>query len=214
MDEAVAVSLLRKKPDHGWRSYSYCAVDVETTGLDLHADEVISVGAVTIIEGRFKSVGNFYEEITPSKEPSHSSIQVHGLRGVDLATAKSAEIVIPSLIEYIEGKYLIAHASWVEKAFLSHRMARYGYKYPKGVIDTAALARYAGYADKDNGHEPSLEFVARKLNLPVHTPHHALGDALTTAAVFLALAARIEKKLSDEKGEILTLDTLLSLSKR
>ena len=97
MDEAVAVILLRKKPDLSWRSYSYCAVDVETTGLDLHTDEVISVGAVTIIEGRFKGVGNFYEEITPSKGPSHSSIQVHGLRGVDLATAKSAEIVIPSI---------------------------------------------------------------------------------------------------------------------
>jgi len=205
--------IFNKKVNGDWRGYSYCAVDVETTGLDLQKDEVISIGAVTIIDGRFKGVGNFYEEIAPSKEPSHSSIRVHGLRAVDLATAKSAEIVIPGLINYIGGKYLVAHASWVEKAFLSHRMARYGHKYPRQVIDTAALARFAGYADKESEHEPSLEFLARKLNLPVHTPHHALGDALTTAAVFLALAARIEKKFSDEKGEILTLQSLISISR-
>ncbi len=214
MDEALAMSLFGKKADNSWRSYSYCAVDVETTGLDLQKDEVISIGAVTIMDGRFKGSGNFYEEITPSKEPSHSSIEVHGLRGVDLVTAKSAEIVIPDLIDYIEGKCLIAHASWVERAFLSHRMRPYGHKYPKRVIDTAALARHAGYADKESDREPSLEFLARQLNLPVYTPHHALGDALTTAAVFLALAAGIEKKLLAEKGEILTLQSLLSISTR
>ncbi len=207
------MSVLRKKPDNHWRTYDFCAVDVETTGLDLHNDEVISVGAVTIIDGRFKGTGNFYEEIIPSRDPSHASVQVHGLRGIDLLSAKPAEIVIPTFIDYMEGKYLIAHASWIEKAFLAHRLKRYEHKYPKAVIDTASLARYAGFAEKANGHEPSLEFLARKLNLPVYTPHHALGDAMTTAAVFLALAAGIEKKLSDEKGEFLTLQTLISLSK-
>jgi len=213
VDEAVAVSVLNKKLDNHWKSYKYCSVDVETTGLDLHNDEVISIGAVTIIDGRFKGTGNFYEELVPNRNPSHSSIEIHGLRAIDLINAKSAQEVIPNLINFIEGKYLIAHASWVEKAFLSHRLQRYGQKYPKAVIDTAALARYAGYADKESGHEPSLEFLARKLNLPVYTPHHALGDALTTAAVFLALAAGIEKKLIAEKRETLTLQTLISLAK-
>jgi len=207
------MSILQRKLDKDWRHYKYCAVDVETTGLDLVKDEVISVGAVTIIDGRFKAAGNFYEEITPLQQPSHSSIEVHGLRGIDLVSAKSAAEVIPDLIAYIDGKYLIAHASWVEEAFLSQRMQHHDHKYPKEVIDTAALARYAGYAEKKTGHEPSLEFLARKLNLAVHTPHHALGDALTTAAVFLALAAKIEKKILIERGEILTLKTLLSLSK-
>ena len=59
------------------------------------------------------------------------------------------------------------------------------------MIDTAALARALGYAKHSpQGREPSLELLARRLSLPVYAPHHALGDAITTAAVFLALATK------------------------
>jgi len=213
VDQALEVSLFRNRLEQPWRSYEYCAIDVESTGLDLKNDEVVSIGAARVVDGRFKGMGNFYEEIVPAQPPSHSSIQVHGLRGVDLEGARPAEIVIPDLISYIKDAHLIAHASWVEKAFLSQRLKNHGYKYPKQAVDTAALARFAGLAEKGSGHEPSLEFLARSLNLPVYTPHHALGDAMTTAAVFLALASRIEKKLEESSGEVLTLERLLNISK-
>ena len=93
-------------------------------------------------------------------------------------------------------------------------MKKYGYKYPKRVIDTAALARYVGIAENKNGYEPSLEVVARKLNLPVYSPHHALGDAMTTAAGFLALASRIEAKIRVETGQELSLERLHEISTR
>ena len=38
----------------------------------------------------------------------------------------------------------------------------------------------------------SLTALARSLGLPVHRPHHALGDALTTAQVFIALATLLD----------------------
>ena len=208
------MKIFKERLDQPWRSYQFCSVDVEATGLDLRNDEVVSIGAVTITDGRFKGVDNFYEEIVPSKSPSRSAVEIHGLRGIDLESARPADQVIPELIGYIGSKYLIAHASWVEKAFLSDRMKRYGYKYPKKVVDTAALARFAGYAEKESGHEPSLEFLARQLNLPVYTPHHALGDAMTTAAVFLALATRIEQELYAKNGQMLTLSRLIDISKR
>jgi len=34
--------------------------------------------------------------------------------------------------------------------------------------------------------------AARRFGLPVHRPHHALGDALTTAPLFLAVATGLE----------------------
>ncbi|MDP8977546.1 MAG: 3'-5' exonuclease, partial [Actinomycetota bacterium] len=39
---------------------------------------------------------------------------------------------------------------------------------------------------------PNLTALAGRLGVPVHRPHHAFGDALTTAEVFLALATRLE----------------------
>ena len=190
-----------------WRDYEYCCVDIETTGLDFKQDEVVSIGAVKITDGRFTSVNNFYQEISPVSNPSVSSMQIHGLRGIDLEKARPVAQVIPEFIAHLEDRYLITHAGWVERAFLSAPLKEQGYKFPKQIIDTAALARFLGHAEATTGREPSLEFLARKLNVPVFAPHHALGDAMTTAVVFLALAGEIEKKC-----EVLTLKYLFELS--
>jgi DNA polymerase-3 subunit epsilon len=42
--------------------------------------------------------------------------------------------------------------------------------------------------------EPDLERLATELRVPVDSPHHALGDAITTAHVFLVLAARLARR--------------------
>jgi DNA polymerase-3 subunit epsilon len=52
----------------------------------------------------------------------------------------------------------------------------------------------------------SLEYAATELGLPVHSPHHALGDAVTTAGLFIALAGQLER------GRTLTTANLLELS--
>jgi len=78
----------------------------------------------------------------------------------------------------------------VELAFLERILSRRRLKPPRLVIDTAALARAAAMAPL-RGPEPSLEELCSKLGLPVHTPHHALGDAVNTAQVFVALAYRV-----------------------
>jgi DNA polymerase-3 subunit epsilon len=67
-------------------------------------------------------------------------------------------------------------------------------------VDTAALLRATGVVRSGTGHEPDIEGVAEALGLCVHTPHQALGDALTTAEVFLALAARIEQAQAHLSG--------------
>jgi len=59
---------------------------------------------------------------------------------------------------------------------------------------TALLAqRWLGSAATGGCDESiALEYLARTLDMPVHCPHDALGDALTTAQVFLALVSRLE----------------------
>ena len=204
--------IFQDRSTHSWRTQKFCAIDVETTGLDLINDEIISIGVVKIRDGRFKSDGNFYEEVSPTKSPSAQSIVIHGLRSSDLESAHPIEVVAPKLITFLEGSCLIAHAAWVERAFLRAPLKRQGFSFPKSVIDTAALARFLGLVEKNKAHEPSLEILARKLNLPAYSPHHALGDAMTTAAVFLAQAARIEKLIRQNENEALTLRRILDIS--
>ena len=195
-----------------WRSICYCAIDVETTGLDLQNDEIISIGATQIQDGRIKSKDNFYQEVRPRQMPSMRSIEIHGLRAIDLEKADPIELVIPEFRARINQRVLIAHAAWIEFAFLKPYLRGSHLNYLRRMIDTAALARAAGYAADVNEREPSLESLCHRLHLPAYAPHNALGDALTTAVVFLALATELERETLAKGASELTLRVLLKTS--
>lgn len=198
--------------DANWRSLDYCSIDVETTGLHLIDDEIVSIGIAQIHEGRIQTEENFYCEVRPRQLPSHQSVQIHGLRGIDLAKADPIESIIPDLLPRLRSRVFIAHAAWIEYAFLKSHLRGTRLTFSKEMIDTAALARAVGYSADDKGHEPSLEFLARSLQLPVYAPHNALGDALTTAVVFLALATELEREQLAKGASALSLRTLLDIS--
>jgi len=198
--------------DTNWRSIDYCAIDVETTGLNLKDDEIISIGAAQIHMGRITVENNFYREARPCRLPSIPSVQIHGLRGVDLESIAPIESVIPDFVAQIDDRVLIAHAAWVEYAFLKRHLRGTGLRFSKQMIDTAALARALGYGESVSGHEPSLESLALRIHLPVYAPHNALGDALTTAVVFLALATELEREHLAKGASVLSLRTLLEVS--
>lgn len=200
--------------DANWRSIDYCAIDVETTGLDLKDDEIISIGAAQIHMGRVKNENNFYREIRPRRLPSLPSVRIHGLRGIDLEAAAPIESAIPDFVAQVGGRVLIAHAAWIEYAFLKRHLRGAGLTFSKQMIDTAALARALGYAADINGREPSLESLARRIHLPIYAPHNALGDALTTAVVFLALATELEREQLAKGAAALSLRVLLETSAR
>jgi DNA polymerase-3 subunit epsilon len=70
---------------------------------------------------------------------------------------------------------------------------RVGVRVREPVLDTHDIGRLALFAR--SGRLPpaiSLTTLAGALGLPAHRPHHAMGDALTTAQVFLAAAAILD----------------------
>lgn len=200
--------------DSNWREINYCAIDLETTGLDFETDEIISIGAVQIQSARVISEANYYREVRPNRNPSSSSIRIHGIRAADLTNASPVESVMPEFAELLRGKVAIAHAAWVESAFLKNRLADLNLDFSRRLIDTASLARACEVVEDEIDHEPSLEFLAKTLKLPVYSPHNALGDALTSAVIFLALATQIERRKKEQGGTMLTLRELLKMSEK
>ena len=200
--------------DLNWREVDYCAIDLETTGLDLQADEIVAIGTAHIHNGRIAAEENFYREVRPTGSPSIQSMRVHGLRASDLNEALPMREIAPNLLSQMSGRVLLAHAAWMERAFLRRLLPASEFRKSKPIIDTAALARAIGYATGGKGHEPSLEYLARRLHLPVYAPHNALGDALTTAVVFLALATELERIEMAKGSPKLTLKALLEFSSK
>jgi DNA polymerase-3 subunit epsilon len=176
----------------GWREAAFCVLDFETTGLD-EGDEIIAWATVPVDAGRVRLAGSRYRLVRPERMPDARTIPIHGLRREELADAPSLAEVLDELIEAITGRALVAHVATIEQRFLRAALADAELKLRNPVIDTAALA--ARLPAPDGGELPTsigLSALAGELGLPVHRPHEADGDALTTAQAFLALVARLD----------------------
>jgi DNA polymerase III subunit epsilon len=180
-------------PDSGidWRATRFCVVDIETTGLDPACNEIVSVGVAEVVQGRITQ-RTFYRVVQPSGQITEDAMRCHSLTSKELADAPAFNLVKGPLTSFLEGAFLVAHAAWFERAFLDRMLKEYGERLPDNLVDTAALARRLELAPATSDREPSLEALSLRLGLPVHTPHHALGDAMTTAQLLLAFAARLE----------------------
>ena len=175
-----------------WRQAHYCAVDLELSGLDARHDEIISFGAVPIDAGRVVVGGAVYGLCRPTRPLPERSVLVHGIRTVDLADAPSLDEAIQPLLEAMTGRVIVAHVAWVEESFLVRALHRQNIRLRTPLLDTFELGRLLAFERHAPPPSRSLSTLAESLNLPAHRPHHALGDALTTAQVFIALAAHLE----------------------
>ncbi|MDX1888853.1 3'-5' exonuclease [Mycolicibacterium sp. 050158] len=192
--------------DVDWRTDAFVAIDLETTGLDPRRDHIVSYGAVPIRDGRIKMAESVYGLVHVPGDVPGSSTKFHALRTQDLDDAPPLSDCVTTLDALIGAHPVIAHCAWIERSFL-HRAFRRSYlTFASPMIDTAVLARLVLDVNLAPDQAISLEYAATELELPVHSPHHALGDALTTATLFLALASRLER------GTTLTTSKLVRLS--
>ena len=176
-----------------WREARLLVVDCELTGLDRERDELIAFGAVPIERGRIVAGAMIEGLVRPRRQPSADSVEIHGIRPQDLEAASPLPEAIAPLVAALPGTTPIAHAAWVERAFLGPALRTAGTALPRRMIDTAELWRLLAIVREshDPGYRPLRE-ITDALGLPTHNPHQALGDALTTAQVFLALATHLE----------------------
>jgi len=200
-------------PSTAWRAAEFCVIDLETTGLDLRRDQIVAYGAAIVTRARISCGRTAYGLVRPTRAISVPALTVHGLLPADLADAPTIDEAVGDLIDLLSNRVLVAHAAWIERAFLNRALRSRGVTLGRAVIDTAALLRACRLADRNPAREPNLETASRELGLPVHTPHHALGDALTTAQLFLALATRLERVPAGNSPRPLTIRQLCAISR-
>jgi len=185
-----------------WREASWCALDLEMTGLDPRSEDIISVGAVPIEDGRIILGGGMYTLVNTTKRSQHGAVLVHKLRVPDLADAPPLAEALDQVFEILAGRVPVFHTAAVERSFLEREFARRRVRWP-AMADTEALGRaWLRHRDGRSPEGISLGRLADVLGQPAETPHHALGDALTTAKAFIALASLLDTVAPQTVGSL------------
>jgi DNA polymerase-3 subunit epsilon len=193
-----------KQPDDqlAWREARWCAVDLELTGLNPRSDEIIAIGAVPIDEGRLALGDSLYTLARPDRPPRGPAVLIHKLVSGELADAPPVSEAIDLLLDTMAGRVPVFHTAAVERAFLGQEFRRLHVRLP-AEADTEVLGRlWLRERDGASLGGISLGRLAQTLGQPTEPQHHALGDAMTTAQVFIALASHLD---ADEPQTVQTL---------
>jgi DNA polymerase III subunit epsilon len=189
-----------------WRNAGWCALDLELTGLHARKDEIIAIGAVPIEQGRVLLGQSLYTLVRTTKRSDPNAVVVHKLRVADLADAPTLDEAFDALLGLLTGRVPVFHTAHVERNFLKPLFTRRRLRLPPAA-DTEVLGRrWLRERTGETGEMRSwlpLSELASQLGQPAEVPHHALGDALTTAQAFIALAALLDARSPQTVGSLI-----------
>jgi DNA polymerase-3 subunit epsilon len=187
-----ALSEVRPPPiRRSHRMNRYVTVDVETTGIDLAKDHVISIGAVAIRYGQV-DLSDCFEVVLRQRESSTTAnILVHQIGGQQqLAGSDPAESLV-RFLEYVHLSPLVAFRADFDRTMLDRELHDVlGLHTHSLWIDLAKLmpALFPGNECR------TMDDWLERFGVKMIARHDALADALATAQmlqVVLAAADRV-----------------------
>ena len=164
-------------------------IDTETTGLDPRKARVIELAGVRLSAGKLVAGEMFRQLLRPAGEtiPAETT-RIHGIDDAMVAGSPLFADVWPSFKAYLGQAVVIGHTVGFDLAMLKRECDLAGLPWIRPrTLDTRLLAQIA--APELAGY--TLEKLAAWLGVEVADRHSALGDAVTTARVFLALVPKL-----------------------
>jgi len=160
--------------------------DLETSGLDMQHDTVLSVGAVRI-ENNAIPLADHIDAVLRVDAPLKPDSQLmHGLSREDLLRGEPAADALLELLAYGEGCIWLAFHAGFDRRMLDRALRLHlGIGFDQTVFDIAALAPML-FPEHDRP-DAGLDHWARSFGLSTASRHTAAGDAMLTAEIALVL---------------------------
>lgn len=183
-------------PGYPHASGRWVVLDCETTGLNPESDQLLSIGAIGVRDGTIDLSDSFEIILRPDRPSAHDNVQIHGI-GIGGQMAGVAPLAaLLEFTRFVADDPLLAFHAPFDRAFINKALGASGIRARFRWLDVAALAVAAMPGHKAN----SLDDWLDVLRIPVFRRHHAVGDALATAMLFLAIRARAGSAGKDLKS--------------
>lgn len=178
--------------DTPWFQARYVVVDVETTGLDLRADTLISIGAVAVVNGKIALGDSFYAVLKQRAASDKGNILIHGIGSAAQLEGEPPADALLTFLEYLDKAPLVAFHVAFDETMIKRAMRDFlGLSFKHPWLDLAyvmpalnpPLARKYRALDDWIGHA-AIRIDAR---------HNALADALATAQLLQVAQAQAGK---------------------
>jgi DNA polymerase III epsilon subunit family exonuclease len=175
---------------------SFIALDVETSGLDAEKDEIINIALVRFESGNIAANIDFL--VKPQKEILSFVKYLTGISQNELNEAKPFKEIVPHILEFINGKPIVAHNVAFDSKLFTLALNRSGFKNHEFVFwDSLAIAQAAWTFESHK-----LVNLIKLLNIEVTASHRALPDAEACGKVFLLGLAELEKSSDSVKENL------------
>jgi CBS domain-containing protein len=171
-------------------SLNAVVVDTETTGLDPAKARIVEIGLVPLKSGKLDETGAQRQLVNPGEPIPPATTKIHHIDDGTVATAPAFAGAWPQIAQRLGDTVVIGHTLGFDLAVLKRECERAGlaWRAPR-TLDTRLLAqvvepRLSGY---------TLEHLSSWLNVAVVDRHSAVGDAILTARIFLALLPKLRE---------------------
>jgi DNA polymerase III subunit epsilon len=177
--------------DHKLTELVYTVFDTEATGLEpSRGDEIVSIGAVRIVNGRLLHHESFEQLVDPRKPMSTEAVRITGIDASMLEGQPTIDQVLPQFHRFCEDTVLVAHNAAFDMRLLQIKEQAGGVRFTQPVLDTLLLAAVL----HPNLETIRLEAIAELFGINVIGRHTALGDAMMTGEVFLKMIPLLSGK--------------------
>jgi CBS domain-containing protein len=165
--------------------------DTETTSLDPSRARLLELGAVRLVAGRVAADDRFRSLIDPGEPVPAASTRIHGIDAARLKGAPDFASAWPSFRQFLGDAVVIGHTIDYDLVVVANeaKRAKIEFGAPR-AIDVRILAELV----KPTLSGFSIEQLAAWLDIEVEDRHSALGDALTTARIFVGLVPHLRER--------------------
>ena len=160
----------------------FCAIDIETTGLNPEKDEMIALACIPIYHLRILVRDTFYTLIKPRRY-SFKAMRYHGISQDNLRDAPVFAEVADGILKVLDG-VLIGHSVEFDFSFLKMNFKKLGVNFRRECLDIAMIERWLMQKRRTSDMDLSFDAMMKFYGLKQYYRHNAAADAFFAAQIF------------------------------